>query len=139
MAKKVGSELMIVPLCVAVAALIGVGMLTNSGGDPTWGDALCIGSAVLFGVHKWRSESVTALIPQTTELVAVQLAVLAVASAVFTLPELWGDFEVRKELDTTSPLINIERVFVQPLCKPKPGTTTKHVTEGLPDVIACCI
>lgn len=74
----------------AVAALVGVGMLTNSGGDPTWGDALCIVSAVLFGVHKWRSESVTAEVPQTTELVAVQLAALAVASALFTVPEIWS-------------------------------------------------
>ena len=47
----------------AVVALIGVGMLTSSGGDPTWGDALCIASAVLFGVHKWRSESVRASAP----------------------------------------------------------------------------
>lgn len=35
-------------------------MLTSSGGDPTWGDALCILSATLFGVHKYRSEIITA-------------------------------------------------------------------------------
>mmetsp|Transcript_20667 Transcript_20667/g.62280 ORF Transcript_20667/g.62280 Transcript_20667/m.62280 type:complete len:473 (+) Transcript_20667:213-1631(+) len=78
----------------AVVALIGVGMLTSSGGDPTWGDALCIASAVLFGVHKWRSESVTAEVAETTELIAVQLAALAVASAVLTVPEVLGDIQV---------------------------------------------
>lgn len=86
----------------AVAALIGVGMLTNSGGDPTWGDAMCIGSAVLFGVHKWRSEAVTSQVPQTTELVAVQLAALAVASALFTVPEIWGNVQV----ENTSQLLS---------------------------------
>lgn len=72
----------------AVTAIIGVGMLTSSGGDPTWGDALCIVSATLFGVHKYRSEIVTAQVEETTELIAVQLFGLAAASALVTAPEV---------------------------------------------------
>lgn len=52
------------------------------------GDALCIGSAALFGVHKWRSETATAAHSASTiELIAVQLLVLAAASALLCAPE----------------------------------------------------
>ncbi len=67
----------------------GVGLLTTSGADPNIGDALCIGSAALFGVHKWRSEAATARHADTTnELIAVQLLVLASAAALVSLPGL---------------------------------------------------
>ena len=60
----------------------GVGLLTTSGVEPNIGDALCIGSATLFGVHKWRSETVTARFSDSTnELIAVQLLALASAAA----------------------------------------------------------
>lgn len=67
--------------------------MTSSGADPNIGDALCILSATLFGVHKWRSETVTAVFKDTTnELISIQLAVLAVASALVTLPDVIGMF-----------------------------------------------
>ncbi|KAK9800334.1 hypothetical protein WJX73_004585 [Symbiochloris irregularis] len=73
----------------AVVALAGVGLLTTGGSGFTWGDALCIGSAVLFGVHKFRTETVTAQFKDDTQqLVAVQLLVLAVISSIVCLPEL---------------------------------------------------
>ncbi|CAL8471255.1 g10797 [Coccomyxa elongata] len=72
----------------AAGALTGVGLLTTSGADPNVGDALCIGSAALFGVHKWRSETATARhSASTNELIAVQLLVLAAASALLCAPE----------------------------------------------------
>lgn len=68
-----------------------MGLLTTSGADPNVGDALCIASAALFGVHKWRSEAATARHSESTnELIAVQLLVLASASALFCTPELLG-------------------------------------------------
>ena len=67
----------------------GVGLLTTGGSGFTWGDALCITSAVLFGVHKFRTETVTERFKsETRELVAVQLLVLAVISSVICVPEL---------------------------------------------------
>ena len=67
----------------------GVGLLTTSGVDPNIGDALCIGSATLFGVHKWRSETVTSRFRDSTnELIAVQLLALAGAAALFCAPEM---------------------------------------------------
>lgn len=73
-------------LCIA-----GVGLLTTSGVDPNVGDALCIGSAALFGVHKWRSETATAQhSAATNELIAVQLLVLASAAALVSLPQFAG-------------------------------------------------
>lgn len=72
-----------------MSAVAGVGLLTTSGADPNIGDALCIGSAALFGVHKWRSEAATARHnDHTSELIAVQLLVLASASALYCTPEL---------------------------------------------------
>ncbi len=66
-----------------------MGLLTTSGVDPNIGDALCIGSATLFGVHKWRSETVTAQFKDNTnELIAVQLLALASAASLFAAPEM---------------------------------------------------
>lgn len=48
---------------------------------------MCVASAILFGVHKWRSESVTTGVPDTTALVTLQLTVLALASVVLAVPE----------------------------------------------------
>ena len=68
----------------------GVGLLTTSGVEPNIGDALCIGSATLFGVHKWRSETVTARFRDSTnELIAVQLLALAGAAAAFSAPQVF--------------------------------------------------
>jgi drug/metabolite transporter (DMT)-like permease len=66
----------------------GVGLLTTSGGDPNLGDAYCILSALLFGVHVWRSESISCAISDTAALCALQLAVLAGASLVLAIPEM---------------------------------------------------
>lgn len=65
----------------------GVSLLTTSGGDPNLGDAICVLSAVLFGVHKWRSETITSRVKDTTALVALQLAVLASSSILLAAPE----------------------------------------------------
>ena len=66
-----------------------MGLLTTSGVDPNIGDALCIGSATLFGVHKWRSESVTARFKDNTnELIAVQLLALAGAASLCSAPQV---------------------------------------------------
>ena len=78
---------MLSPINACAAA--GVGLLTTSGVDPNIGDALCIGSATLFGVHKWRSETVTARFKDNTnELIAVQLLALASAASLFAAPEV---------------------------------------------------
>ena len=70
-------------------ATAGVALLTTSGVDPNIGDALCIGSATLFGVHKWRSETVTARFKDNTnELIAVQLLALAGAASLFCAPQM---------------------------------------------------
>ena len=75
---------------VCTCADAGVGLLTTSGVEPNIGDALCIGSATLFGVHKWRSETVTARFADSTnELIAVQLLALASAAAVFSAPQVF--------------------------------------------------
>ena len=67
-----------------------MGLLTTSGVDPNIGDALCIGSATLFGVHKWRSETVTAKYKDSTnELIGVQLLALAGAASIFSAPQLF--------------------------------------------------
>lgn len=65
----------------------GVSLLTTAGGAPNLGDAVCVASAILFGVHKWRSECVTTAVPDTTALVTLQLTVLALASIVLAVPE----------------------------------------------------
>ncbi|CAG9467883.1 unnamed protein product [Pedinophyceae sp. YPF-701] len=76
----------------AAAAIFGVSLLV---GDPTSappnsGDIWCVVSAVLFGVHKFRTESITARFEDTLALMAVQLAVLAGASTVACVPEIAG-------------------------------------------------
>eukprot|EP01023_Acetabularia_acetabulum_P024822 TRINITY_DN2388_c0_g1_i3.p1 TRINITY_DN2388_c0_g1~~TRINITY_DN2388_c0_g1_i3.p1 ORF type:complete len:415 (-),score=76.07 TRINITY_DN2388_c0_g1_i3:3178-4422(-) len=71
----------------AVVAIFGVGLLTTSGGDFSVGDAWCIASAILFGVHKFRTETITARFKEETQdLIAVQLMVLATLSSFFTIP-----------------------------------------------------
>jgi hypothetical protein len=53
------------------------------------GDAACIASAALFGVHKWRSEGATSRFADVTnELIALQLAALAAAAALVSAPDL---------------------------------------------------
>lgn len=77
----------------AAVALLGVGCLTTSGADPNVGDLWCILSAIMFGVHKWRSEELTAQFEETTELVSVQIFFLALASLVYCGPELWDTIQ----------------------------------------------
>jgi drug/metabolite transporter (DMT)-like permease len=73
----------------AAVAVAGVALLTSDGGaPPTVGDAACVASAVVFGLHKWRSEALTdAHRDATAALVGGQLAVLAAASAVAAAPD----------------------------------------------------
>lgn len=73
----------------AVGAMIGVGLLTTDGAAPNVGDLWCIISAVLFGVHKWRSEVITAEFEDTNGLVSLQILTLAVMSVVYVAPDLW--------------------------------------------------
>jgi len=73
----------------AVAAIFGVSLLV---GDPTStppnaGDLWCIISAVMFGIHKFRTESVTSCIQDTTALVACQLSIVAVSATLICIPE----------------------------------------------------
>uniref|UniRef100_A0A061RWP0 Drug metabolite transporter superfamily n=1 Tax=Tetraselmis sp. GSL018 TaxID=582737 RepID=A0A061RWP0_9CHLO len=78
----------------AVVALLGVGLLTTSDTTPNAGDAWCILSAVLFGTHKFRSESVTkAMEDSTQQLMALQLAVLAGSSCIAAGFEVFGSSE----------------------------------------------
>ena len=66
-----------------------MGLLTTSGAEPNLGDAACIASAALFGVHKWRSEAATARFrDDTNQLIALQLACLAAAAALVSAPGL---------------------------------------------------
>ena len=71
-------------LCTA-----GVSLLTSGGTGFNKGDALCILSAFIFGMHKFRTESVTQKFEDTQDLVAVQLAVLAFCSFLASAPALW--------------------------------------------------
>ena len=67
----------------------GVGLLTTSDASPNYGDGLCILSAILFGVHKWKSETSTIRFQENTqELIAIQLGTLAIAANIFELPSL---------------------------------------------------
>ena len=65
-----------------------MGLLTSGGTGFNKGDALCILSAAIFGLHKFRTESITARFDDTQELVAVQLVVLSLFSALATVPAL---------------------------------------------------
>lgn len=72
----------------ALIAIGGVGLLTTSGTEANVGDLWCILSAILFGVHKWRSEETTAKFPdETKELVGLQIWVIMIASCLFCAPE----------------------------------------------------
>ncbi|GMH33025.1 hypothetical protein BSKO_00859 [Bryopsis sp. KO-2023] len=86
-----------VPPTTWIAAMIaigGVGLLTTSGTEANVGDLWCILSAILFGVHKWRSEGTTAKFPdQTKELVGLQIWVIMLMSCVYCAPELIGNIQ----------------------------------------------
>jgi drug/metabolite transporter (DMT)-like permease len=72
----------------AIVALFGVALLTTSDSTPNYGDGLCVLSALLFGIHKWRSETATSRFRENTqELVAMQLGTLALAANVCELPK----------------------------------------------------
>eukprot|EP00232_Nephroselmis_pyriformis_P017294 CAMPEP_0182897240 /NCGR_PEP_ID=MMETSP0034_2-20130328/26770_1 /TAXON_ID=156128 /ORGANISM="Nephroselmis pyriformis, Strain CCMP717" /LENGTH=254 /DNA_ID=CAMNT_0025031147 /DNA_START=72 /DNA_END=833 /DNA_ORIENTATION=+ len=76
----------------AAMATAGVCLLESGGGsfDPTMGDALSLASAVLFGVHMWRTEHLSEDLPEsaTLPLIATQLATVAIVStaAMFLTP-----------------------------------------------------
>ena len=66
-------------------------LLTTSDATPNYGDGLCVLSALLFGVHKWRSETATIrYVENTQELVAIQLGTLAVLANIFEIPKYAG-------------------------------------------------
>ena len=62
-------------------------LTTGDGTPPNLGDACCVASAILFGVHKFRSESITGRVHDTVALVALQLAILAAASCLLAVPD----------------------------------------------------
>jgi len=65
-------------------------LLTTSDAAPNYGDGLCVLSALLFGVHKWRSETATIRFRDNTqELVALQLGTLAIAANILELPKIF--------------------------------------------------
>lgn len=74
----------------AVVAIGGMALLTSGDGNLNYGDALCVLSAFLFGVHKFRTESVTANFDNTDDLMAVQLFVLSILSLLVAAPEIYG-------------------------------------------------
>lgn len=92
----------------AVVAMSGVGLLTTSGVEANVGDLWCILSAIMFGVHKWRSEETTARFEdQTKELVALQIWVLMISASLYCAPEflatvqdngILGTLELAKDL-----------------------------------------
>jgi drug/metabolite transporter (DMT)-like permease len=94
----------------------GVSLLTTSGGDPNLGDAVCVLSAVLFGVHKWRSETITSRVKDTAALVALQLAVLGGSSILLAVPEAADAITAAPSLSalvhSTSALTWLEIVFM---------------------------
>eukprot|EP00951_Prasinocladus_malaysianus_P026122 scaffold230774_cov27-Prasinocladus_malaysianus.AAC.1 len=51
----------------AAMAMAGVGLLTTDGTMPNMGDAWCIVSAMVFGLHKFRSEAITRENPEGTK------------------------------------------------------------------------
>ena len=66
----------------AVTAMFGVALLTGDAGAFTAGDAWCIGSAVVFGVHKYRTEALTSDLP-ALPLMAGQMFVVASLSLAY--------------------------------------------------------
>lgn len=99
-----------------LSAPAGVSLLTTSGGDPNWGDLYCVCSAILFGVHKWRSESVThQFADETKELVSMQLFVLALVSLVLCTPEISDSVSavgVQATLEHVTTLPWLELIFM---------------------------
>ena len=79
----------LLPACLTSSACAGVSLLTSGGTGFNKGDALCILSAFIFGLHKFRTESITQRFDDTQDLVAVQLAILAFCSFLNTVPTLW--------------------------------------------------
>lgn len=66
----------------------GVALLTTSDATPNYGDGLCVLSALMFGVHKWRSETATVkFVENTQELVAIQLGTLALLANISESPK----------------------------------------------------
>lgn len=45
-------------------------LLTTSDATPNYGDGLCILSALLFGIHKWRSETASTRFRENTQVLA---------------------------------------------------------------------
>jgi len=73
------------------AAMLGVALLDGGGEGLTisWGDLLCVVSAIFFGVHKVRMEGVTMRFPDDTEaLTGLQIAVVALGSLLWEAPEV---------------------------------------------------
>jgi len=68
----------------SVIALTGVGLLTTSGGDFQVGDALCLGSATLFGFHKILVEKYCRQIDDGVAFTGVQILVIT------ALAYVWG-------------------------------------------------
>ena len=66
----------------AVTAMIGVALLTGDAGNFNSGDAWCILSAVVFGVHKWRTEALTSDL-QPLPLMAGQMFVVSFLSLLY--------------------------------------------------------
>lgn len=86
--------------------LVGVGLLTNSGGDPTIGDAICILSACAFGYHTLRSSDYAALFEdQELSFIALQVTVVVMEAGLFKIGEviveaLDGDIDLATYLAT---------------------------------------
>jgi drug/metabolite transporter (DMT)-like permease len=72
----------------ALAALLGISLLTGEGGQPNLGDLACVISAILFGVHIWRLETFVCDVNDAKGLAALQLGVLALCSVTLAVPEL---------------------------------------------------
>jgi drug/metabolite transporter (DMT)-like permease len=91
----------------AAAALFGISLLTGEGGAPNLGDLFCVASAVFFGVHKWRGETIVSGVEDAKSLVALQLGILGMCSIALAAPEfvdtlktngVSGTFELSKAL-----------------------------------------
>ena len=73
----------------SLMGVVGVALLTNSGGDPTYADALCVLSATVFGYHMHVSGVVAPKFEdQELPFVAMQLGVVGVEAGIFKLGEI---------------------------------------------------
>lgn len=73
----------------SLMGVFGVALLTNSGGDPTYADALCVLSATVFGYHMHVSGNVAPKFEdQELPFVAMQLTVVGVEAGIFKLGEI---------------------------------------------------